>query len=460
MQVGKSVVRAAKNLGYSDVESRVRDATSNSISFASMEQLNELASWSFNHDDAVEIVTLLDKRLNDKGKSWRHVYKSLILIDHLVHYGSYSVVRYFRNNLYIIKTLQEFQHNEDDGVDVGHNVRDKARQLSALLLDEDRLRRERGNGGKSIYDANSLSRHMADSAGSSPSSSTTRPRPRSQTMPTQPTSAETTRRLRDQRREKERQEMGKAMRASKEDEEKRQRLLKEQAGDGLFGDFAANPKDDSALVSLASTASIPAPQDPMQQLYEEQLRQQAAMQQAQQDAFYYQQSLALAQQQQQQAQYLDAMQQQAAFEQLQAQAQAQYAAQLQQQQQQQYYIQPQPTFSPVTAIGQNNPFAAFASSPSSSFTPSSTASSFSPSPSLSTSPPSTYSPSSYTCSSLAPPPIATPGRPRASTTGHMDEQHSQLAALVGQGGGVDTFGNIGEMRMPSGSPFASFQGSH
>lgn len=39
---------------------------------------------------------MLDKRLNDKGKNWRHVWKSLTLLDYLAHSGNFAVVRYFR----------------------------------------------------------------------------------------------------------------------------------------------------------------------------------------------------------------------------------------------------------------------------------------------------------------------------------------------------------------------------
>lgn len=39
---------------------------------------------------------MLDKRLNDKGKNWRHVFKSLTVLDYILHAGSDNVVQYFR----------------------------------------------------------------------------------------------------------------------------------------------------------------------------------------------------------------------------------------------------------------------------------------------------------------------------------------------------------------------------
>jgi len=60
-----------------------------------------------------------------------------------LHQGSENVVIYFRDNLYIIKTLKEFQYIDEDGKDQGANVRQKAKDITALLMDESRLREAR-----------------------------------------------------------------------------------------------------------------------------------------------------------------------------------------------------------------------------------------------------------------------------------------------------------------------------
>jgi epsin len=61
----------------------------------------------------------------------------------LLHAGSENVVIYFRDNIYIIKTLKEFQYVDEDGKDQGANVRQKAKDITNLLQDESRLRDER-----------------------------------------------------------------------------------------------------------------------------------------------------------------------------------------------------------------------------------------------------------------------------------------------------------------------------
>lgn len=50
---------------------------------------------------------------------------------------------YFRDNIYVVKTLKEFQYIDEDGKDQGANVRQKAKDITNLLQDESRLREER-----------------------------------------------------------------------------------------------------------------------------------------------------------------------------------------------------------------------------------------------------------------------------------------------------------------------------
>lgn len=104
---------------------------------------------------------MLDKRLNDKGKNWRHVFKALTLLDYILHAGSENCVMYFRcaspscwvpswelngfrsENVYIIKTLKEFQFIDEYGKDQGANGafpasiwKQRSLKLSSLQCDK------------------------------------------------------------------------------------------------------------------------------------------------------------------------------------------------------------------------------------------------------------------------------------------------------------------------------------
>ena len=70
------------------------------------------------------------------------------MLDYCLHQGSENVVIYFRDNAYVIKTLKEFQYIDEDGKDQGANVRQKAKDISNLLMDESRLREERNARAK------------------------------------------------------------------------------------------------------------------------------------------------------------------------------------------------------------------------------------------------------------------------------------------------------------------------
>lgn len=37
--------------------------------------MNEIAQMTYSQNEFVEVMEMLDKRLNDKGKNWRHVFK-------------------------------------------------------------------------------------------------------------------------------------------------------------------------------------------------------------------------------------------------------------------------------------------------------------------------------------------------------------------------------------------------
>ena len=80
----------------------------------------DIARITYNSStDFYEVMDMLDKRLNDKGKNWRHVLKSLKVLDYCLHEGSELVVTWARKNIYIIKTLREFIYLDEEGRDVG-----------------------------------------------------------------------------------------------------------------------------------------------------------------------------------------------------------------------------------------------------------------------------------------------------------------------------------------------------
>ena len=50
-----------------------------------------------------------------------NISKALQVFDYCVHSGSENVVRWGKENLYVVKSLREFQHIDDEGIDQGAN---------------------------------------------------------------------------------------------------------------------------------------------------------------------------------------------------------------------------------------------------------------------------------------------------------------------------------------------------
>ncbi|MBW0531125.1 hypothetical protein O181_070840 [Austropuccinia psidii MF-1] len=460
--MGKHALRVAKNYtkGYSDTQTKVRTATSNDPWGPSGTQMNEIATLTFNQQDFIEIMEMLDKRLNDKGKNWRHVFKALTLLDYLLHAGSQNVVFYFRENAYIIKTLKEFQYIDEYGKDQGANVRQKAKDISNLLSDPARLRDERRTRSDMRDRMTGLPNSSYDDDGSNMP-------PRAKSVPPshQPNreDSELQRALELSRltaaEEAERQkktdpELEEAMRLSREEEANRLKNKPDPNALALFDDGYELHNNNQTQVALIDT-SIPvqqtgyAPQfasfNPYAQQQEEFMRQQMEAQQRQQ--------------MEQQAQYEAMMQQQMLMQ------------QQQQQQQQQQIIAQHTAMAPIqpqmTSYGSNNPFAQF--SQPGPMIHQSTSTNLSVPARAPSAPPSSFNFNDYasltSSSSSRPPPLPAQNtsnaeafkrpiyQPAPPAPTKADEQHAKLAALLAGGSGVDTFGNEGTLRMPVGSPF-------
>ncbi|CAH6786213.1 epsin-2 isoform X2 [Phodopus roborovskii] len=140
-----SIRRQMKNIvnNYSEAEIKVREATSNDPWGPSSSLMTEIADLTYNVVAFSEIMSMVWKRLNDHGKNWRHVYKALTLLDYLIKTGSERVAHQCRENIFAIQTLKDFQYIDRDGKDQGINVREKSKQLVALLKDDERLKAER-----------------------------------------------------------------------------------------------------------------------------------------------------------------------------------------------------------------------------------------------------------------------------------------------------------------------------
>ncbi|TBU48242.1 ENTH-domain-containing protein [Dichomitus squalens] len=461
---GRSAVRAAKNYtkGFLHAQIKARNATCNDPWPPSGKEMFELAQMTYRQGDFIDIMEVIDKRLNDKGKNWRHVFKSLVVLDYLLHSGSENVIVYCEENLYEIKTLREFQYIDEEGRDQGANVRQKAKDITNLLMDKRRLHQERVARSRMrdrMLGRTSTDTDDDDEGGRPPYRRPVTKPPLGTLSKKQDEEDENLRRAIEEskrdaqaRSTAEDRDLQRAIELSKEDEERRRRLV-DLAANGVFDDTVPSGAD-APLIDLdgpAQTIAIQPQFTPMQPQYTSIQPQFTSLQpqftsiQPQFTSFnpYLQQA-------QQEAMQQEYLRQQAEYARHQLEAEALAAAQqaqllLQQQQQ----LQPQPLSPQRTAFGSNNPFIAGPSSPTIPERPI-------------TSPPHN-GPVSFnltgTYEGRRPATSFDEGRERreasrpysASTEPRrrgLGEENERLANLFANytGDGVDTFGNTGPLR--------------
>ena len=143
--MSKQFVRSAKNVvkGYSSTQVLVRDATSNDDRVPHVSLLEDIARLSYNSVDFYEIMDIIDKRLNDKPKYWKHIEKSLSLLDYLVRFGSENCIYWCKDHLLTLKSLKNFRYFDESGFDQGQIIRVKSIDLVNLINDDQQLQHER-----------------------------------------------------------------------------------------------------------------------------------------------------------------------------------------------------------------------------------------------------------------------------------------------------------------------------
>lgn len=478
------VIRSVKNVtkGYSHAQVKVRDATSNDPWGPTGTQMSEIAQMTFNTStEFYDIMDMLDKRLNDKGKNWRHVLKALKVLDYCLHEGSELVVTWARQSIYIIKTLREFQYIDEEGRDVGQNVRVAAKELTALILNDERLRAERSD--RKSWKSRVMG--LDSDFGPQYAEQSQRRQPRSERRPNDEDDAEyrlaiEASKYQEEEDRKKRQnlagadnddDLAKAIKLSQEEEERRRRELEDANAASLFDDdtpqtsqpqhtgfnqgyqqgnavdFWANPIDQQAQQIPQPTGYLgnaytgfQQPQQPQQTGWQQNFNTGFGV-----DAF----GNPLSQQQQQQQQQQQFLQQQQFAQQQQLQSSQALDLAIQpgsnnpwatNNQLQQQSLRPTPT-------GSNNPFAQNRPQSARPAT-----SSLSPLPEQKTL--SNFNQSSFNQPQIQlqlqqqqlqqqqKPAFTAPQR-------ELSEHERKLNALLASGDGLDTYGNTGDLRIPA-----------
>ncbi|KAH8693788.1 hypothetical protein BGW36DRAFT_429819 [Talaromyces proteolyticus] len=142
----KAGVRKVQNavMNYTEMESKVREATNNEPWGASSTLMQEIANGTHNYQLLNEIMPMIYKRFTEKtAEEWRQIYKALQLLEFLIKNGSERVVDDARSHMSLLRMLRQFHYIDNNGKDQGINVRNRSQELAKLLGDVDAIRSER-----------------------------------------------------------------------------------------------------------------------------------------------------------------------------------------------------------------------------------------------------------------------------------------------------------------------------
>ena len=125
---------------YDEGQRMVRELTSNEDSIPTESQLDALTVYCRNDMVTNPTYDVLWERLQD-FKNLRHVEKSLLVIEHLILYGTKKFIRLCLDKKPLLLKLSKYVYKVD-GSDIGQNVRRRAKYCYDLLQNEDILNKD------------------------------------------------------------------------------------------------------------------------------------------------------------------------------------------------------------------------------------------------------------------------------------------------------------------------------
>uniref|UniRef100_A0A8C4N401 ENTH domain-containing protein n=1 Tax=Eptatretus burgeri TaxID=7764 RepID=A0A8C4N401_EPTBU len=147
----RDIVDKATNIvmNYTEMESKVREATNDDPWGPSGQIMGEIARATFTYEQFPDVMNMMWTRMLRESKgNWRRAYKSLLLLAYLLRNGSERVVTSAREHLYDLRSLEDFHCVDEHGRDQGGNVRQKVREVMDLVQDDDKIREERKRARK------------------------------------------------------------------------------------------------------------------------------------------------------------------------------------------------------------------------------------------------------------------------------------------------------------------------
>jgi len=145
----RAAMRSAKNavMQFSDIEVKVREATSNDPWGPTSTLMAEIARATNDYQEYPKLFHRLWQRLNDV-EHVMHVQKALILVDYLLRNGAERFINDAKRRARDIAQLKRFKHYDEKNNDDAKEARNKAKLVYDLLMNDKQLAEERQKAKK------------------------------------------------------------------------------------------------------------------------------------------------------------------------------------------------------------------------------------------------------------------------------------------------------------------------
>jgi hypothetical protein len=107
------------NLTKTDLEKKLKEATSNEHCHANIALLNEISSKTQYREDYTTILAHCLKKLSCRPEKWRKILKDLFLIEHILRTGNPRFADDLKEEKYKLKNLFNFSFYDESSNDKG-----------------------------------------------------------------------------------------------------------------------------------------------------------------------------------------------------------------------------------------------------------------------------------------------------------------------------------------------------
>ena len=118
-ELKKGISMVKDNLTKTDLEKKLKEATSNEHCHANISLLNDISSKTQYREDYNIIFAHCIKQLSCSSENWRKILKDLFLIEHILRTGNLRFADDLKNEDYKIKNLTNFSYYDESNSDKG-----------------------------------------------------------------------------------------------------------------------------------------------------------------------------------------------------------------------------------------------------------------------------------------------------------------------------------------------------